>query len=290
MKPQLLKVSKDLVNSFSARRDISPDINNRWHYHQEVELIYFKKGHGTQFVGDNISQFNTTDIILVGPNLPHYWLFDERYFDKKEGIEADVSVIHFNELFWGEVFLTLPENKEIHSILQQSRRGVRINGYHTEHIGQLMEEIIVAEGARKIILLIEVLLAFAKCNPQALLASIGFQHNFQQTEKEKIDAVYNHSIANFKNKITLKEIAGVANVSPNSFCKYFKSRSRKTYTQFLNEIRVGHACKLLINDKLNVKEICFESGFYNFATFHKCFKQITGKSPLNYQKSFTVSK
>ena len=84
----------------------------------------------------------------------------------------------------------------------------------------------------------------------------------------------------------MEEMAAVANISPNSFCRYFKSRTRKTYTQFISEIRVGHACKLLIEDSMNVKQICYESGFHNFASFHKHFKIITGKSPLNYQKSY----
>src|SRR5690349_3793286 len=100
MKPQLLKVSNNLVNSFSARRDKVPYINNRWHYHAEVELIYFKKGSGTQFIGDNIKRFSSGDIVLVGAQLPHYWKFDDSYFNEGEENNADVVVVHFCEQFW----------------------------------------------------------------------------------------------------------------------------------------------------------------------------------------------
>jgi AraC-like DNA-binding protein len=286
MKPQLLKVSTTMVQSFNARRDTRPNVNNHWHYHPEVELVYFKKGSGTQFIGDCITQFSTGDVVLVGSNLPHYWQFDEKYFQGDADVTADVSVVHFNENFWGDQFLELPENKEIKNILNKAKRGIQITGENINKVGSLIEQVVFAEGPRKIILLMEVLLAIAGGEENNILASLGFAHNFQESEKDRINAIYNYSIVNFKKKITLDEIAAVANISPNSFCKFFKSRSKKTYSRFINEIRVGSACKLLINNQMNVKEICYESGFYNFASFHKYFKEITGKSPLTYQKYY----
>ncbi|WP_449434992.1 AraC family ligand binding domain-containing protein [Pedobacter steynii] len=100
MKPQLLKVANNSVNSFSVRRDRVPYINNRWHYHAEVELIYFKKGNGTQFIGDSIKRFRSGDVVLVGAHLPHYWRFDDNYFNDEKN-NADVVVVHFCENFWG---------------------------------------------------------------------------------------------------------------------------------------------------------------------------------------------
>jgi AraC-like DNA-binding protein len=286
MKPQLLKLSQDAASSFSARRDTAPNVNNRWHYHAEVELVYFKNGGGTQFVGDSISTFGNGDVVLLGPNLPHYWKFDERYFNNDGTANTDVSVVHFDRNFWGEAFINLPENSNIKSIVDLADRGVKIAGDDKQAIGQLVEKILGAEGSRKIILLMEALQAIGECKEVARLASIGFSHNFQEPEKNRIHDIYNYSIANFKKKISLEEIAEVARISPKSFCKYFKLRSRKTYSRFINEIRIGYACKLLIEDNLHVKEICYQSGYYNFASFHKYFKEITGKSPLMYQKAF----
>ncbi|MBE9583427.1 helix-turn-helix domain-containing protein [Mucilaginibacter sp. JRF] len=285
MKPQLLKVSTNIVHSFSARRDTEPDVNSHWHYHQEAELVYFKSGSGTQFIGDSIEHFKTGDVVLVGANLPHYWKFDDEYFAEGPSA-ADVFVVHFNENFWGDVFLNLPENKAIKQTLDNAKRGIRLTDDVDEQIGRLIEKIIHHEGPAKIMLLMQVLTELGSHPQRQALASMGFHYNFQEAEKNRINAIYNYTIANFKNKIKLDEIAAIANVSPNSFCRFFKSRSHKTYSQFINEIRVGHACKLLIDNQLNVKEICYESGFYNFASFHKYFKQITGKSPLGYQKTF----
>lgn len=290
MKPQFLKVFKDLTHSFNARVVTRPDINNHWHYHPEFELIYFKSGFGTQFVGDNISSFKAGDIVLLGANLPHYWQFDQCYFDKENGTQVDVCVVQFNETFWGDTFLNLPENLDIKSTLQTAKRGIKISGEISDTVGKLIERIITSEGSRKIMSLMEVLLSIGDSKQSYLLASIGFQHNFQEAEKDRINAIYHYTIDNFKKKISLEEISEVANMSSNSFCKFFKSRSHKTYSQFINEIRVGYACKLLIENNLHVKEVCYESGFNNFASFHKFFKAITGKSPLNYQKSFSGEK
>lgn len=285
MKPQLLKVANNSVNSFSARRDKVPYINNRWHYHAEVELIYFKKGNGTQFIGDSIKRFRSGDVVLVGAHLPHYWRFDDNYFNNEKS-NADVVVVHFCENFWGNSFLNLPENKSLKLLLERAQRGVQVQDKSKKLIGELIESILLSEGPKRIILLVEALLAIENYSQGGLLSSIGFRHDFEETENDRINAIYNYSLANFKRKIQMEEMAAVANISPNSFCRYFKSRTRKTYTQFISEIRVGHACKLLIEDSMNVKQICYESGFHNFASFHKHFKIITGKSPLSYQKSY----
>ncbi|MGY4383969.1 AraC-like DNA-binding protein [Pedobacter sp. UYP24] len=286
MKPQLLKVSNNPVNSFSARRDEVPYINNKWHYHAEVELIYFKKGNGTQFIGDSIKRFRSGDVLLVGAHLPHYWRFDDIYFNEEQKTNADVLVVHFGENFWGSQFLALPENKILKTILEKAQRGLKVNDKQKKHIGELMEFILLAEGPKRIIYLMEALAAIEASAQLTQLSSIGFRHNYEDKENDRINTIYNYSIANFKRKIQMEEMSSVASISPNSFCRYFKSRTGKTYTQFISEIRVGHACKLLIEDIMNVKQICYESGFNNFASFHKHFKVITGKSPLTYQKSY----
>jgi AraC-like DNA-binding protein len=289
MKPHLLKVLQNPLSSFNVRQDKVPYINNRWHYHAEAELIHFKKGHGTQFIGDHIQNFNDGDVVLVGSNLPHYWRFDEVYFKNNPKICADVRVAHFCEDFWGTPFLKLPENTAIHSVLDKSKRGLIIHGRSKEKVAELLEKMLHTEGSRKIILLIEALLIISESTTSGL-ASIGFNNDFKEAESDRINAIYEFTLANFKRPITTEEIAAVANISPHSFCRYFKSRTRKTYSQFINEIKVGHICKLLIEDKISVKQICFESGFLNFASFHKYFKQVTGNTPLQYQKKFLAKK
>lgn len=287
MRPQLLKVSKGPDRSFSVRQDLVPHVNNRWHYHQEVELIHFKKGEGTQFIGDSIRRFKAGDVVLVGANLPHYWRFDELYFERGSKAQADVRVAHFNEAFWGASFLNLPENKSLKTILDKAKRGIQVTGKPRQKVAELLEQLLLAEGPQRLILLIEALSAIGASKHLTLLSSIGFQPVNIEVETDRINAIYEYSVKNFKRKIQLEEIAEVANISPNSFCRYFKSRTRKTYSQFLIELRVGHACKLLIENNHCLKRLCYESGFHNFTSFHKYFKMITGKSPLAYQREFT---
>ena len=288
MRPQLLKVMKGPDRSFSVRRDLLP-INNRWHYHSEVELIHVKKGEGTQFIGDCITRFKAGDVILVGSNLPHYWRFDDLYYEEEKQEQADVRVAHFNENFWGTQFLDLPENLSIKTVLEKARRGLQITGKTRQKVADLLEQMQGTDGPHRIIFLMEALNAIGNAKQLAPLSSIGFKPDLVDSEKDRINAIYEYSLKNFKRKIQLEEIADVANISPNSFCRYFKSRTRKTYSQFLIELRVGHACKLLIENNQCIKRLCYESGFNNFTSFHKYFKLITGKSPLAYQREFTAN-
>lgn len=286
MRPQLLKVSTGPRHSFSVRRDLVPYINNRWHYHPEIELIHFKKGEGTQFIGDSIKRFKSGDIVMVGAHLPHYWRFDDLFFEEDTRVQADIRVAHFCENFWGDQFLHLPENVNIKTVLEKAKRGIQITGKTRQQVAELLERLLHTDGSERIIILMEALMTIAECKQLTTLSSIGFKHDLVDAENERVNAIYEYSLKNYKRKIQLEEIAAVANISPNSFCRYFKSRTRKTYSQFLIEIRVGQACKLLIENNLSIKQLCYESGFNNFTSFHKYFKMITGKSPLTYQKEF----
>src|SRR6476661_4824473 len=146
MRPQLLKVSKGPDRSFSIRRDLFPHVNNRWHYHPEVELIHFKKGEGTQFIGDNIKRFKAGDVVLVGSNLPHYWRFDDAYFDEYTDVTADVRVAHFCENFCGETFMHLPETLPLKNVLDKAKRGLQVEGEARRKVADLLEKLLEAEG------------------------------------------------------------------------------------------------------------------------------------------------
>jgi AraC-like DNA-binding protein len=284
MKPKLLKVSKGPSHSFSVREDKDPFINNRWHYHVEVELIYFHSGGGTQFVGDHIKRFHPGDIILVGSNLPHYWRYDDAYFQGEKALPVHSTVIHFSENFWGDAFLDLPETRPIRSLLDKARRGIQVTAKEEKRVPELIEKIRRSEGVDRVVALIECLSAFAASESLRPLSSIGFRREFSESENERINAIYDYTFRRFTQKIYLEEVSAIAGLVPNSFCRYFKSRTGRTYSQFVTEIRVGHACKLLIDNRISIKQLCFESGFNNFTCFHKNFKLITGKSPQHYLK------
>jgi AraC-like DNA-binding protein len=286
VKPLLLKVPKGLQKSFSIRQDVVLYFYNRWHYHPELELIHIEQGSGTQFVGDNIQNFQSGDLLLIGPNLPHYWRCDEKYFQRESKLYAQATVVHFSEDIFGKAFLELPENKAISELLFKAKLGMKLSGEGTEKVKELLRNLLNQTSGNPVISLLQILETLAQCSEVKLLSNTQYQHEYDQYDTDRINQIYQYSISHFQKKISIEEISEVANISLHSFCRYFKSRSRKTYSQFLLELRIGHACKLLSETKLPVAQVCFESGFNNFANFNKYFKVHTGKSPLLYQKEF----
>ncbi|RYY61331.1 MAG: AraC family transcriptional regulator [Chitinophagaceae bacterium] len=285
MKPQLLKVTSGPASSFTIRRDNVPFVNNHLHYHPEVELIYIKEGSGTQLIGDHIETFKSGDVILIGANLPHFWSFDQHYFSDPL-TKPDIYVAHFSENFWGREFLEIPENLPLRKVLQRAGRGIKLSSRVQQEVGHGLEKMLDASGPRRLLLLQEALLVASEDKNCRSLSSESFQPSLTDGENDRINQVYQYSLENYKRKILISEIAAVACISPHSFCRYFKTKTKKTYSNFLIELRVSMACKLLIENRISIKQICFESGFLNFSSFHKYFKMITKKTPLNYQRDF----
>lgn len=285
MKPHFLKIALRPSSSFSIRHDVAPHFFDRWHYHPELEFIFIKKGSGTEFIGDSIRSFQKGDVILVGSGLPHYWRSDDEYFEGKPEKICEAMVAHFLPNFWGEKFLDLPENNALRQLLQNAKRGILVKGPAREEVIRLFGQMLQASDGRKLILLLQTLDVIAQSNYE-FLCSDGFVPNHNHSETETINRIYAYSLANFNRKITLEEIAAIAHLSPNSFCRHFKSHTRKTYSGFLQEIRVGHACKLLIENQMTIGQICDASGFNTFANFYRYFKQITGKTPQQYQQIY----
>ncbi len=207
------------------------------------------------------------------------------YFENREGLLAQATVLHFRDDFWGDQFLRLPENRSLFSLLQKARQGIRLHGPGKELVQDQMKRMLPAAGTGRIVHLLQILSLIAQSADQELLAATDYPTDFNEADTDRINKIYAYSLAHFQRKITLKEIAAVAHISPHSFCRYFKSRSRKPYSQFLLELRIQHACKLLMEGKLPIAQVCYESGFNQFSGFNKYFKRITGKSPLQYQKT-----
>ncbi|GAB4040131.1 AraC family transcriptional regulator (plasmid) [Spirosoma sp. SC4-14] len=286
MKPQLLRVPIISEQSFSVRRDVVLHFYNRWHYHPEIELVHIEHGSGTQFVGDSIQHFQPGDVLLVGANLPHYWRCDQEYFENREGLLAQATVVHFRADFWGDTFLQLPENRPVVRLLERARQGIRLLGSTREQIKNRMAQLLTEQGTARLVSLIQILSLLAEAPDLPLLSAQNYPIHFDEADTDRINLIYAYSLAHFQRKISLNEIAAVAAMSPNSFCRYFKSRSRKSFSQFLLELRVQHACKLLIEGRLSIAMVCNESGFNQFSGFNKYFKLITGKSPMQYQRTF----
>ncbi|WP_242202157.1 AraC family transcriptional regulator [Aestuariivivens insulae] len=254
-----------------------------WHYHPELELVVILESNGTRFIGDNIEQFSKGDIILIGKNLPHMWLNDKEYFEKDSKLKAKAISIHFKEHFAGEAFLNMPEMKSIKELIDRAKHGIKFSG-DLKLVTKWIKGINKLDSFGKTIRFFKILHHLSQHKDYRLLSSSGFINSFEITGKKNLEKVYEYIIKNFKEDITLNDVAGVACMNPSAFSRFFKRVNRKTFSEYLNEVRIGYSCKLLIENKSNVSEICFESGFNNISNFNRQFKKTMKYSPTEYVK------
>ncbi|MEP7258906.1 MAG: AraC family transcriptional regulator [Flavitalea sp.] len=290
MKPILRKIDTGHNNySFSVREDVFPYLYNHWHYHPEVELTLIRKGSGIRLVGDSIEQFESGDLALLGSNLPHLWRSDAIYFEQVPGLNVEAVAIHFKDDFWGRDFIELPEIKPVRELLEKAKNGLRITGVSLKKITGQMEAMLKATGAIRVALLLEMLHEIASSKEYVQLSSAGFAKSYDVANTDKVSLIYTYTFNNFQNKISIIEAAAKANISPHSFCRYFKSRTLKTYGQFVLEVRIGYACKLLIENKMSIATIAYACGFNNLSNFNRQFKTFVKKTPIQYLREYTKS-
>jgi AraC-like DNA-binding protein len=286
MKPHLLKIPKEDEHSFSVRYDVVSHFYNKWHYHPELELVYIIEASGRQFIGDSIHHFKNNDLILVGSNLPHLWHCDEKFLEKGSKLKVEAIIIHFLPDCFGTSFFNLPENKSLVSLFQKAKMGIRIKNQSRDAVCKLMRQLVDAKNSERIILLLQILETIAESKQTKTICSEALTFHYSKTEAERLNTIYQYILHHFSRQLTLEQIARVAHLTPNGFCRYFKSRIKKTFSRFLLEVRIGHACKLLAETEKSVAEICYESGFNNFSNFNRHFKVIAGRTPLNHRKHY----
>ncbi|MBJ6366918.1 AraC family transcriptional regulator [Snuella sedimenti] len=284
MKLHLLDRSNRIKNSsFTITENRYPFFLKIWHYHQELELVVIQKSTGTRFIGDNIEKFNVGDVVLIGKNLPHMWLNDKEYFEEDSKLEAHALAIHFKEDFAGQGFFDMPEMNAIEKLIDKSKYGIKFSGDLTL-IREWINNLRNLEDFDKVIKFIQILNNLARHKDYKLLSSNGFINSFKMTEKHNLNKVYEFIIKNFREQISLADVADIACMNPSAFSRFFKRVNRKTFSEYLNEVRVGYACKLLIEEKYNISEICFESGFNNISNFNRQFKKTMKYAPTDYIK------
>lgn len=283
MKPVFLKVVNSPEASIDIRHEIAPYFRNPWHFHPEFELTLILESTGTHFIGNSISAFYKNELTLTGPNLPHYWRNDPIYYQSGHNLKAEAIIVRFPEHFLGNGFFLLPEMHHVNNLLKISRRGLKIFGNTKGKTAEIMRTMVQMDGAERIIALLQILNALAHSSEYKFLSSVGFVQTYGTSDIERINEVYTYVMENFMYPIQLNAVASVANMNPAAFCRYFKAKTGKTFTQFLHEIRIGHACKILIEGKFNVSQVCYECGFQNQSYFIKQFKRITHQTPLCYQ-------
>lgn len=289
MKPIFLeKDTQAGENSFYTRYAEVPHTFNQFHFHKEYELLYNIENSGTRFIGDSIRRFGNHDLVLVGPNIPHYWHSDDQYFTGDPTIKARVVLVQFVEDFLGEKFLNAPEVAVIKNLLQRAAQGIQIRGEDARQIGEKIYELTRLSGWKRLLLLIEVLCLMSEAKDYILLASTGFCESHKVGNEERISIIFNHIIKNHHREYKLEEAAGLASMNPSAFCRYIKKNTAKTFSQVLNEVRIGFACKILINTSDSISQVAYNCGYQNVPYFNRQFRVIKDRTPMEYRQKYKV--
>lgn len=281
MKPLVEKLPLSQNTSFVARTYRTPHFEVPWHQHIEYELILFLEGEGSAFIGNYIGEFKTDDVFFLGSNLPH--TFQKAH---KDLVTAAV-VVQFTDDFWGAGFMQLPESKNILKLFSAAMQGLKIQGTTRQQLKPLLTGLEHLQGFARIIRLCECLQAIATTHEYETVSTQEVS-TFQAKNKDRIDRIFQFTIDNFQESITLSDVAATAGMSVPAFCSYFKKCTKKTYVDFLNEVRIGHACKLLIDTQKSVLEISYESGFNTLANFNKQFLKLKQLTPSGFRKNFRI--
>ena len=281
-KPHLLKIIPPLENSIVVKGD---DIawNNPWHYHPEIEILYCVKGRGTNFIGNSIRNIEEGDLLLLGKNLPHTRQRDKVYYQENPLERPESIVIQFRDDFLGEHFFNLKGFSHIRELLNLAALGLKFYGPTQSLVVERLERIKGMNTTSSILELLAILDVLARSDEFVKLNSVNYVVDAHEKSSQKINKVYHYTIENFRERITLEQVSSLTNHSPAAFCRYFKTRTRKSYFQYLNEIRIAYACELLREGNKDVTQVCFASGFNNLSNFHKQFKKVMKLTPSEYR-------
>lgn len=278
-KPTLEKITPNFGSSLLVKKHEEFLKTNVpfWHFHPEIELVYVNKGKGKRHIGNHLSYFNNSQLVLIGSNLPHIGYIDRLTTNGSE------TLIQFLPDFLGKDFFKIPEMAAIDALFERAKKGIRFNIEIKQRIGAKIEKLVELEGATRITSFIEILNDLATTDDYTLLNANGYAFESAHQDSDKIEMVYKHINKNFKEHISLDEIAEIVSMTVPAFCRYFKKTTGKTFTKLVNEYRVVHATKLLAESNMSITDVSFECGFNNFSHFNKLFKEFTGKSASVYR-------
>lgn len=286
MKPHFHKVPLPLQSSFGVRHDIYSNFGSLWHYHPEWELHYVIKGEGVRLIGDNISHFSAGEIVLLGGDIPHAWICKEEYFQQHSNLEAEAIVLHFHPDSLGQTFLELPEARVLQGLYQKANKGMVILKKTKQKLIPMILSAKKLENMERLIALLSILNILSETAEYEPIMMAKTFYRSDEKETERLNAVYNYTLSNYKQSISLETVARICNLTTTSFCRYFKLMTKKKYSDFLTEIRISHACRFLIENRLPVEQISDQCGFYNKSNFYRNFKIITGMTPLAYKRTY----
>jgi len=270
----------------TVKWDDFPHFTFPWHFHPEYELVYVIKSFGKRFVGDHIEDFSNGDLVLLGSNLPHFWKNDDVFFRNDPAYKVNAIVIHFPADFFKQQIENYPEFLKIKELLQRSARGIRFHEPIAKSVGKKLEKLLKSKGLECTLDFVKILDKLARTKDYKILSSGNYNAELQNLSSSRIDKVLHIINSNYRENLKLETVANHAGMNKTAFCRFFKEKTGKSFSEFLIEMRIGYACKLLIEDQLSVSQICFESGFNNLSNFNRQFKKQTSFTPVHYKNQF----
>jgi AraC-like DNA-binding protein len=269
-------------NAGSSFRLLTPQLNDFffWHYHPEYEIVYIEGADGTRHVGEHISRFDGSDLVLIGPFIPHL------NFDYGIKTPYKKYVLHIKEDFLAKAFVQMPELLDIHDLFEKARKGIYFYGNSKVNIGTALKNIFQLTHFQQFIAILELLQTMAKCIEKDTLHSNPVGQHYNLKEQQRLKVVYAYIEAHYSEKIDILDMAKLTHLTHAGFCRYFKKMTLMTFTEFVNQYRVNQAKKQLFLDN-TVTEVCFQCGFESLSYFNRIFKKVTGLSPMQFKKSLS---
>ncbi len=278
MKVLPFKIPKPEDVSLYMQRDAGSSFYDKLHQHKEIQISVILKGEGTYIIGDCVGEFKPNDVYVLGENLPHVFKSDTT-----EGNEAEMISLFFSKNCYGRDFFKLSEFDHFQPFLNDAILGIEVLSNKDELREGLMD-IEQSTKFKQFSSFLNVLDLIATSKHRTLSSLINLK-KYNGDEGKRMSDIFQYTMENFNKEITLNDVSDIANMTPNAFCRYFKQRTTKTFVNFLIDIRIGHACKLLAKKTdLSITEISYKSGFNNLANFNRKFKAIKGITPSEYRK------
>ena len=252
------------------------------HSHRNFELNYIASGSGKRIVGNSISGYTKGDLVLLGPHIPHCW----DNLETEDDSEAECIVTHFNENIISSDFFNIPELEKVVNLLKNANNGIWFKGKKTEKVGQTLKKMVALKGLERYIELLKVFQLLLEIEDRENLALPSAMNNTFETDQDQINKIYEYVFNNIQTGIKLKEASALVYKEPGSFCRYFKKKTNQTFMDYVKNVRIGMAAKLLAESEKQITQICYECGYNNLANFNHYFRVIMKKTPSEYRKEF----
>ncbi|MFC4268444.1 AraC family transcriptional regulator [Polaribacter marinivivus] len=277
MKVYPFKIPKPNNNALIYQEDIEVVFYDKLHQHDEIQISYIEKGNGTLLVGNSFTNYYTGNVFVIGSNVPHAFKSDT---SKNE--TSKMLTLFFTKESFGTSFFKLEEFEEIESFFVNSLHGFQVTSQLTE-IKEIFNKLKKATKLERFIILIALLKLLSESDIN-LLSNYTYAKKLSDSEGKRMRKVFDYTLKNADQKISLDEIASVANMTKNAFCKFFKKRTNKTYINYLTELRIENACKILKSNKdMAIVDVAFKAGFYNISNFNRRFKELKKMTPLTFR-------